>query len=149
MAKKANSLAYTKWMCKYHIVFTWTTREGKRHSCTAATLEELREKEEKIIKDKQDGIRAEAKNVTVNDIYNLWREMKRGLKDNTFQNYCYMYEQFVLEELGKLRIQTLKKSDIKRFYNLLVDDGYLRTNVSDNVLKELKQALDRFLCLIL
>ena len=76
-----------------------------------------------------------------------------------------MYEQFVAEEIGKLRIQTLKKSDIKRFYNLLVDerelkistvdnvhtvlhqvltvavdDGYLRTNVSDNVLKELKQA---------
>ena len=22
MAQKANSLAYTKWMCKYHIVFT-------------------------------------------------------------------------------------------------------------------------------
>ena len=22
MAKKANSLAHTKWMCKYHIVFT-------------------------------------------------------------------------------------------------------------------------------
>lgn len=118
-----------------------------------------------IAKDKHDGIRAEAKNVTVNDMYNLWREMKRGLKDNTFQNYCYMYEQFAADEVGKLRIQTLKKSDIKRFYNLLVDerqlkistvdnvhtvlhqvltvavdDGYLRTNVSDNVLKELKQA---------
>lgn len=148
-----------------YYIYRWTTRDGRRHSCTAATLEELREKEDKIVKDKQDGIRAEAKNVTVNDMYNLWREMKRGLKDNTFQNYCYMYEQFAADEVGKLRIQTLKKSDIKRFYNLLVDerqlkistvdnvhtvlhqvltvavdDGYLRTNVSDNVLKELKQA---------
>lgn len=148
-----------------YYIYRWTTRDGRRHSCTAATLEELREKEDKIVKDKHDGIRAEAKNVTVNDMYNLWREMKRGLKDNTFQNYCYMYEQFAADEVGKLRIQTLKKSDIKRFYNLLVDerqlkistvdnvhtvlhqvltvavdDGYLRTNVSDNVLKELKQA---------
>ena len=148
-----------------YYIYRWTTRDGRRHSCTATTLEALREKEDEIAKDKHDGIRAEAKNVTINDIYNLWREIKRGLKDNTFQNYCYMYEQFVAEEIGKLRIQTLKKSDIKRFYNLLVDerelkistvdnvhtvlhqvltvavdDGYLRTNVSDNVLKELKQA---------
>lgn len=148
-----------------YYIYRWTTRDGRRHSCTAATLEALREKEDEIAKDKHDGISAEAKNVTINDIYNLWREIKRGLKDNTFQNYCYMYEQFVAEEIGKLRIQTLKKSDIKRFYNLLVDerelkistvdnvhtvlhqvltvavdDGYLRTNVSDNVLKELKQA---------
>lgn len=148
-----------------YYIYRWTTRDGRRHSCTAATLEALREKEDEIAKDKQDGIRAEAKNVTVNDMYDLWREMKRGLKDNTFQNYCYMYEQFAADEVGKLRIQTLKKSDIKRFYNLLVDerqlkistvdnvhtvlhqvltvavdDGYLRTNVSDNVLKELKQA---------
>ncbi len=148
-----------------YYIYRWTTRDGRRHSCTAVTLEELREKEDKIVKDKQDGIRAEAKNVTVNDMYDLWREMKRGLKDNTFQNYCYMYEQFAADDIGKLRVQTLKKSDIKRFYNLLVDerqlkistvdnvhtvlhqvltvavdDGYLRTNVSDNVLKELKQA---------
>ena len=148
-----------------YYIYRWTTRDGRRHSCTASTLEALREKEDEIAKDKHDGIRAEAKNVTVNDMYNLWREMKRGLKDNTFQNYCYMYEQFAADEVGKLRIQTLKKSDIKRFYNLLVDerqlkistvdnvhtvlhqvltvavdDGYLRTNVSDNVLKELKQA---------
>ena len=91
--------------------------------------------------------------------------MKRGLKDNTFQNYKYMYEMFVEQDLGKLRIQKLKKSDVKRFYNKLVDerylqintvdnvhtvlhqvldvaveDGYLRTNVSDNVMKELKQS---------
>lgn len=148
-----------------YYTYRWTGRNGKRHSITAPTLEELREKEEKINYDKQDGIRAEAKNVTLNDIFDLWREMKRGLKDNTFQNYCYMYNQFVKEEIGRLRVQTLRKSDIKRFYNLLVDgrnlkittidnvhtvlhqvltvavdDGYLRSNVSDNVLKELKQA---------
>lgn len=148
-----------------YYVYRWTTRNGKRHSVTASTLEELREKEDAIARDKHDGIRAEAQNVTVNDIFELWCNMKRGLKDNTFQNYCYMYNTFVRDELGKLRIQTLKKSDIKRFYNLLVEqrnlkiatvdnihtvlhqvltvaveDGYIRMNVSDNVLKELKQS---------
>lgn len=124
----------------------------------------MRKKEDTVLRDKLDGIRAEAQNVTVNDIFELWCSMKRGLKDNTFQNYCYMYNLFVRPEIGAFRIQTLKKSDVKRFYNMLVDerglkittidnihtvlhqiltvaveDDYLRTNVSDNVLKELKQ----------
>lgn len=150
-----------------YYIYRWTTRDGKRHSVTTRTLEELREKEEEIIRDKCDGIKADAKNVTVNDMYELWRTMKRGVKDNTFQNYCYMYTMFVQPEIGRFRIQTLKKSDIKRFYNMLVEerglkistvdnvhtvlhqvltaaveDGYMRMNVSDNVLKELKQALN-------
>lgn len=148
-----------------YYVYRWTARNGKRQSVTANTLEALREKEEEILKDKFDGIRSEAKNVKVNDIFELWSNMKRGLKDNTFQNYCYMYNTFVRPDFGELRIQTLKKSDVKRFYNMLIDernlkvatvdnvhtvlhqvltvaveDGYLRSNVSDNVLKELKQA---------
>ena len=150
-----------------YYIYRWTTRDGKRHSVTTRTLEELREKEEEIIRDKCDGIKADAKNVTVNDMYELWRTMKRGVKDNTFQNYCYMYTMFVQPEIGRFRIQTLKKSDIKRFYNMVVEerglkistvdnvhtvlhqvltaaveDGYMRMNVSDNVLKELKQALN-------
>lgn len=148
-----------------YYTYRWTTRNGKRRSVTAGTLEELREKEEEIIKDKCDGIRGDAKNVTVNDMFDLWQSMKRGLKDNTFQNYRYLYNMFMREEIGNYRIQTLKKSDIKRFYNMLVEerglkvstvdnihtvlhqvltvaveDGYMRMNVSDNVLKELKQA---------
>lgn len=146
-----------------YYTYRWTTRNGKRHSVTAKTLEELREKEDQIVKDKCDGIRAEAKNVRLNDVFELWCNMKRGLKDNTYQNYCYMYNMFVRGNLGCLRVQTLRKSDIKRFYNLLVDeknlkiatvdnihtvlhqvldvaveDGYMRMNVSDNALKELK-----------
>lgn len=147
-----------------YYTYRWTTRNGKRHSVTASTLEELREKEDEIVKDKCDGIRTDAKNVTLNDTFELWSVMKRGLKDNTLQNYRYLYNMFVRLEIGRCRLQTLKKSDIKRFYNTLVEerglrvstvdnihtvlhqvltvaveDGYMRTNVSDNVLKELKQ----------
>lgn len=156
--------------CEYekadgHYIYRWTDGKGKRHSVTAPTLEELRCKEEQIQVNKHDGIRAEAVNVTVNDIYRLWCNMKRGLKDNTFQNYKYMYDTFVAPDLGRLKIQALKRSDVKRFYNKLVDerglkintadsvhtvlhqvlqvaveDGYIRNNVADNTLKELKQS---------
>ena len=131
----------------------------------AKTLDELRYKEEQIEKDKKDGIKAEARYTTLNDIYELWKDLKRGLKNNTFENYKYMYETFVRQQIGSKTVSSLKKSDIKRFYNYLaderhlkpatidnihtvlhqildmaVDDDYLRNNPSNNVLKELKQS---------
>lgn len=145
--------------------YRWTDAHGNRHRVYAKTLELLREKEEEIQKDKCDGIKAEARYVTINDVFDMWRQLKRGLKDNTFQNYQYMYNMFVRPDFGKTRVSSLKKSDVKRFYNTLaderglqastidsihtvlhqvldmaVDDAYLRVNPSDNVLKELKQS---------
>ncbi len=145
--------------------YRYTDRKGKRHTFTANTLEELRNKEEQIVRDKADGIRTEAANITLDDLFDLWGRLKRGLKGNTYQNYCYMYRTFVGPELGKYRIAALKRSDLKAFYNSLVDeknlkiatvdnihtvlhqiltiaveDGYMRMNISDNLLKELKQS---------
>ncbi len=145
--------------------YRWTGKDGKRHSIYARTLDELREKEKEIEKDKLDGIKREARYTTVNEMFDLWLQIKRGLKDNTLQNYQYMYNTFVYPQFGKNRISTLKKSDVKRFYNYLaderglqsstidgihtvlhqvldmaVDDSYIRSNPSNNVLKELKQS---------
>ena len=137
----------------------------KRRYVYAKTLDELRYKEEQIAKDKSDGIKAEARYTTVNDIYELWKDLKRGLKNNTFENYKYMYETFVRHQIGSKTVSSLRKTDIKRFYNYLaderhlkpatidnihtvlhqildmaVDDDYIRNNPSNNVLKELKQS---------
>ena len=59
--------------------YRWTSDNGKRHSIYAKTLEELRIKEAEIEKDKGDGIRTEVRNVTLNDIFELWCQLKRGL----------------------------------------------------------------------
>ena len=70
--------------------FRWTSPDGKRHSIYAATLEELREKENDIQRDSLEGIKAEARYVTLNDVFTLWAKVKRGLKDNTlpFRTIC-------------------------------------------------------------
>lgn len=147
--------------------YRWTSRDGKRHTVYARTLDELRAKEAAVANDKFDGIKAEARYVTLNELFDLWCQLKRGLKNNTFSNYKYMYNTFVRHSLGKERITTIKKSTVKQFYNnladyrglqastidsihtvlhqvfdLAVDDNYIRSNPSDNVLKELKQAYD-------
>ena len=67
--------------------YRWTTRDGKRHSIYAKTLQELREKEEEVTNDQYEGIRIEGNTATINDIFEMWCNLKRGLKDNTFQNY--------------------------------------------------------------
>jgi len=143
--------------------YRWTDRLGKRHSIYAQTLDALREKEKLAVVDEHDGIRNEIKTVTVNDVFDLWRNMKRGVKDSTFQNYMYMYETFVRDKFGTNKIANVKKSDVRRFYNLLndqrglkistidgihnilhqvfqvaVDDDMIRGNPTDNMLRELK-----------
>lgn len=143
--------------------YRWRSVDGKRHSVYARTLEDLREKEKAIQKDKSDGIRIEARKVTVNDVYDLWAELKKGIKENTYMNYIYMYDKFVSPDFGKRRVIELKRSDVRRYYNILADErymqirtietlhtvlhqvldlaveeGYLRNNPSDNAMKELK-----------
>lgn len=84
-----------------------------RQSIYAKTLDELRDKEEKIAKDTADGIKVEARYTTINELYDLWITMKRGVKNNTLENYKYMYETFVRGSIGKKRICNIKKSDVK------------------------------------
>lgn len=89
--------------------FRWTDEDGKRHSIYAKTLEDLREAEKKLEKDRCDRIKSEARRVTINDLFELWKQLKRGLKDNTFQNYQYMYGMFVAPTFGKKRIADTSK----------------------------------------
>lgn len=119
--------------------YRWTGTDGKRHSIYAPTLEQLREMEEQIIVDKHDGIKADVKALTVNDCFKLWKELKRGVKDSTFQNYVYMYEMFVMPTFGKKRVVQVQRSDIKRFYNGLVDQKVLKISTVDNIHNVLHQ----------
>lgn len=146
--------------------YKWRDKRGNRHSISASTLEELREKEEEVTRDILDGInRPKKNNLTINDLYYEWIKLKQGLKNNTFANYKYLYTMFVEPDFGKIKITDLKRSDVRNFYNGLatnrnvqintidglhtvlhqviqlgVEDDYLRYNPSDNALKELKKA---------
>ena len=82
-------------------VYRWTDKNQKRHAIYANSLEELREKEAHVVADELDGIRQEKKLLTVNELFKLWNELKRGLKDSTQKNYIYMYEAFVKDTFGK------------------------------------------------
>mgnify|MGYP004661073103 FL=1 len=82
-------------------MYRWTDAQGKRHYIYAPTLEKLREEEKLIIVDEHDGIKQENKLLTLNDLFELWKDTKRGIKDSTFQNYIYMYNLIVAPNFGK------------------------------------------------
>ena len=145
--------------------YKYRNRIGERKSIYAKTLVELREKENNVLRNLLDGLDNFDSDLSVNDIFKIWKKVKRGLKDNTFKNYIYMYQQFVEPSFGKLKLSKLKRTDVRSFYNRLkedgnlkvstidcvhtvlhqvldvaVDDEYIRFNPSDNALKELKAA---------
>ena len=68
--------------------YRWTDNKGVRRRVYAKSLESLRAKEDEIQKDQCDGIKAEARYVTINDVFDMWRQLKRGLKDNTTMRRC-------------------------------------------------------------
>ena len=149
-----------------YYVYRWTAPDGKRHGVVAKTLDELRIREDEIQRDQLDGLKTiTPRDVTLNTIYLLWKKNKRGLKDNTLTNYCYMYELFVKDDLGQHRLREIRRPDVKAFYNKLVeqrdlkintleiihnvlhqilqvavDDNYIRQNPSDRILSELKRS---------
>ena len=138
----------------------------KQHAVVAQTLQELRQMEDELKRTELAGIKPK-QDITLNECVDRWFTLKRGLRDNTRQNYSYMYNKFVRRSmLGSTKIQELKKSDLISFYTKLTDKGALsistcevlqnvigpslqlaveddiiRRNVSSNALKELKREM--------
>ena len=122
-------------------MYRWTAKNGKRHTIYDATLEGLREKEEKIQHDLAEGIRMPECNLTLNDLFELWRKNKVGLKEHTFANYVYMYNRFVRDEIGMMKLKDIRKSDIRSYYNGIVRNGKMALNTLETVQNVLHQGL--------
>lgn len=115
---------------------------GKTKSLYSVTLEGLREKENELKKNILDGIHVSNRNMTLNNAYEKWKEVKRGLKNNTFSNYKYMYERYVYDSFGKEKIKDVKRSDIKSFYITLVEERGLKPNTIDCIQNIIYQLFD-------
>lgn len=106
--------------------YKYRDKTGRRHSLYSRTLKELREKEEKLLKNVYSGLSIDAQKLTLNDQYDKWIKLKVNLKDNVKENYKYMYEAFVREEIGKLKLVDINNSDIRSFYLRLLDQRHMK-----------------------
>ena len=114
-------------------MYRYTSADGKRHSIYDSDLNELRKKEEKIRHDLREGIRIGEDHITLNDVYEMWKKDKNSLKKTTKGNYVYMYEHFVMEEFGRRKLRDIRKSDVRRFYNGLLDTKRMKINTLDSI----------------
>lgn len=114
---------------------------GKRYSIYAKTLEELREKERNLDSLQKNHLNKNPYRTTINDVFEIWKELKRGIRENTFQNYCYLYDSYVRDAIGDLYVDSIKKSDVKRYFNYLKDERNLKIGTIDGVHTILHQIL--------
>lgn len=143
----------------WKLIETDTVPQGKR------CKQSLRELERQIQRDLEDGIQTHtARQMTLNDMFDHYMELKCELKVSTRTNYQYMYDRYVRETLGSKSITSFRYSDIRTFYNsllrehgfrpntmetihsllhpvftLAIRDNLIRTNPSDGVLADIKK----------
>ena len=103
-------------------VYTYTNPLGKRSYIYATTLQELREKEKKLMRDQLDGVDLYAKgNGDLDFLVDRYMSTKNNLATSTYANYRYMYDHFCKEDFGKRKIVSIKYSDMLHFYLSLIE----------------------------
>ena len=104
--------------------YWWFDKNGKRQFVYAKTLPELREKEEQIIRDTLDGIDYSKLDSTINSYFELWKEIKSGIRESTFTSYIRFYNRYVEPEFGNKKLKNVTYSSIVMFLkNLAIEKG--------------------------
>jgi len=115
-------------------MYSYTDPMGRRKFIYAKTLAELREKEDKLIRDQLDGLDLYvAGKATVNDTFDRYLSTKFKLRETTRSNYLYMYDKFVRDTFGKKKIAEIKFSDVLKFYLYLLNNEGLALSTLDNI----------------
>ncbi len=100
------------------------TQNGKRYTVYGLTLKELREKEKQIEKDLEDGIDNSRRNITLNQLFREYLELKTDLKETTRCNYLASWNNAIRDsDIGKMKVSEIDQIRIRKFYAGLVKQG--------------------------
>lgn len=122
-------------------MYSYVDWGGKRRCVYAKTLKELRQKEEKIQKELDNGIDpGMADRITLNELYDRYMKQKYDLKASTKTVYQYMFDRFVRPSFGNRIIGKIRYSDVKNFYYSLILENGLQANTLDCIHAQLHPA---------
>lgn len=103
--------------------YCYTDPRGRRRYIYSHDLGELREKEDLLKRDQLDGIQGYiAGHTTLNEAFDRYITVKTSLRRTTRANYIMMYDKHVRNGFGERVISTIKFSDVRMFYNQLVEE---------------------------
>ena len=115
-------------------VYSYTDPFGRRKTIYDKDLAKLREKEDNLKRDQLDGLDVYvAGRATLNDLFDRYISMKHDLRNTTRTNYIYMYDRFVRDTFGLKKIADIKYSDIKWFYQQLLEERGIQANTLDTI----------------
>lgn len=117
--------------------YKWTNAAGKRCAVYGVTLKELREKENQIQKDQQDGIDSSKQGMTLNQLFSIYMDTKTGIRATTRENYLRMWNSNIKDSvIGNMKVFKITQMHIKRLYA-----DFVRSGKSYNTIKLLHNLL--------
>ena len=144
-------------------IYSWRLTETDSAPAGKHSPKSLREMEQEVVKDAIDGIRRN--NQTVNDRWDMYIASKTELKASTRNNYAYMYNKHVRDNIGMMKVKDITYSVMKQFFSRLITekgfkpesvetfytmlrplfvvairDGIIRLNPVEGIIPELKKS---------
>lgn len=105
-------------------IYKWTDAAGTRNTVYANTLVELREKEQRIQRDIQDGISSTSANMTLNQLFNLYMSTKSNIRETTRVLYLTYWSANIKPSiLSDMKISQIKQLHVKKWIIELKDKG--------------------------
>lgn len=105
-------------------IYKWTDAAGTRNTVYATTLVELREKEQRIQRDIQDGISSTSANMTLNQLFNLYMNTKSNIRETTRVLYLTYWSANIKPSiLSDMKISQIKQLHVKKWIIELKDKG--------------------------
>ncbi len=105
-------------------LYRYVDLSGKKKTIYAVTLVELRGKEKKIERDLQDGIDTSRGDMTLNQLFKIYMDIKTDLRESTWCNYMAVWNNALTESmLGNMKISQIKQLHIRSFYSELAKKG--------------------------
>lgn len=127
--------------------YRWSDETGKRRSTCSNNLRELREKERLIAAGLYDNPIANPKKKEkeapiVSNLFYTWLKTKITLRPTSYQKLVEQYRRYIEPEFATMRIEKIKNSDLKCFYNYLLIDRDLSKSTIKKVHNELNQMFE-------
>lgn len=97
--------------------YRYTDHRGQQHSIYGYRLQQLRMEEATIAYREHKGLLYGLKELSLNNVFDMWIAGKGELKDNTLRGYRQIYDSYVRNGLGKRSIEDIKTQDIKLYYS--------------------------------
>ena len=104
--------------------YRYTNMHKERKYVYASTLDELRKKEESILRDSMDLIDYSRGAVPIAKCFEAWMKMQNGVRTNTMALYQFKLNLLNKYQFGQVPIKDVKETTAKQFCVTLRDDGY-------------------------